>query len=161
MIPQLSIHQAQPLPDQVLLAQFREHLDQAALWTLISRYRSMLRQVLVKWPEELELEEFMHEVYLLLFDKLQTCGEIRNFASWFKTMMYHRMYDSFRKDKTVKKYEEHCRHEFGGYQPDWDRDLDRSALATYALAQVNEKEAACLYLRYHEGLDYRAIAEEL
>lgn len=147
--------------DQDLMNAFVYQEDQYALWTLLNRYRPMLRKALRKFSYRLSLDEFTQEFYLILFQKLRQAPHITCFAPWLKRVVHNYLIDESRRDSVINKYQNYCAEQPITYYPDVDTKLDQQSLAKAALDQVNHIESECLHLRFYDDLDYKGIAETL
>lgn len=156
-------HSFQPnlLNDQALVIRFVKQQDQRALLGLLQRHRSIISSALQRYQVDLTVEDMIHDLYLVLFDKLANCGDIRNFPAWLKTLVHNRLRDMIRKDGSRQKYVEYGKSLPQCYEARLDTSLDCQQIVDWAYTLVNEAEAECLVLRFGKDLSYKEIADEL
>jgi RNA polymerase sigma-70 factor (ECF subfamily) len=149
------------LSDQALIARFQTQGDQQALLMLLQRHKAIPRAMVRRFGLPISPEDFVQDVYLILYDVLADHREIKNFPAWLKTLVHHRLCDRSRRLNNFQKFETHCQDQPTGYQSSVVEEMDRKQLAQVALTQVNADESDCLRLRYYGGMSYQEVADEL
>ena len=147
--------------DQHLIQQFLQNEDQNALYTLVKRHHGLIQTLQSSFKRNGNAEDFLHDVYLIVFERLPKVGMVKNFPAWLRMVVVNHLRDQFRRQAVVNKYENWQKLQPSSYRQDIDKTLDEEKLSDYAFAQVKDAEADCLYRQYMEGLSYQEIAEEL
>lgn len=151
----------QSLSDHALFRRFQEQGDQSVLWLFLQRHRGLLQQQLRHFPLALCEEDFLQDMYLLLFEKIPRQEEVRYPKAWLNTLAFHRLCDLNRRRHTQQQYQSGLREGTRAEAPCWDHELDRRYLVDQAFRLVNAKEADCLSLRYQQEKSYQEIADIL
>lgn len=148
--------------DQELLCRFQQNHDQAALQLLCQRHHGIIAHAVQRFGYPVSEEDFATDIYLTLYTKLPTCGEVRNFPAWLKTLTHNRLRDLLRREGSADKYRDYCmEHEPQSYEVSSAEMADLKAMVQWGLGQLSDQEAECLYLRYYGDMSYREIAEAL
>ncbi|GAB4036367.1 RNA polymerase sigma factor [Spirosoma gilvum] len=149
------------LTDEALIKQYLPDQPNQCFETLYNRYvNKVYRHCLSMTKDEESAHDFTHDIFIKMFNKLDTFHERSSFSTWLYSIAYNYCSDQLRIGKRLN------------FSP-LDDELDPPAVDSYeaqakeqsiqllnqVMTQLPDKEQKLLRLKYEQGLRVDEIAE--
>jgi len=149
------------LTDEEMIRQYLPSQPNQCFETLYNRYVSKVyRRCLSMTKDSLQAEDFTHDIFLKVFDKLNAFQERSTFSTWLYSIAYNYCSDQIRIAKRLSftSIEEGIKHDL----PD-SKDAQVHEETLQLMKRVTEtlspKEQSLLRLKYEDGLSIDEIAK--
>lgn len=148
--------------DEEVIRQYLNTGSTACFETLYSRYVSKVyRRCLSLTQDSTKAEDFTHDIFLKVFNKLDRFQERSSFSTWLYSISYNYCMDQMRLAKRLDTVSFETDVEYDVAETDEVRATEQMH---QQLSQVLEclapNEVTLLRLKYEEGLDISAIARQ-
>ena len=147
------------LSDEELVSSYKKTEDAELVTFLLARYADVITGMSLNYlKNETDVEDFSQDLYIKLVQNLKN-GEIRNFRSWFLTIIKNSLIDTTRKQQTRIMHMEILKSESSDLYELEKEDSFKIEEVFNSMIVLNEKEKKCieeLYLNeksYKEAMD--------
>ncbi len=145
-----------------MIRQFRTDQSAPCFEALYNRYvKKVYRRCLSMTKDPLKAEDFTHDIFLRVFNKLDAFQERSSFSTWLYSISYNYCSDQLRLAKrlSLSSLEDNPRHDV---PESTEAQLHEEALllVKQAMTTLSDKEQALLRLKYEEGMSIEQIAHE-
>jgi len=132
---------------------------------LYKRYAVRLLAAAMNKTDSRELsEEIVQETFMMLFTRKKTADHILNLPAFLHTSVKHKIIDHYRREKLLKKYEEHNFHFFTETDNSTLQEIEYRELEQQLAFQVEKLPLRCksvFVLSRNQHLSNKEIASEL
>ncbi len=135
--------------------------DEASFSKLMSLYKTKIT-ALAKgfFREEADIDDFVQEVFLRVYTKLDTFRGESMFSTWLTRLAYNIAVNSVQRRKTYLSLSEDTEIASPGFTPEENeiRRITKEAVRE-AISSLEEKYAVCLDLYFFHDIQYSQISE--
>lgn len=146
------------LSDEILIQKYEMTLDTIYVSALMQRYARQITAFAWKGlGNDEEVKDFSQDVFVKLSAKLKD-AKIESFKSWLYRFMQNLIIDKGRRRKLFDDFvaEQEGAEESADVPREIERQLDDTHLKS-AIADLNERERACIEMLYYEECSYAEI----
>ncbi|MEJ2903524.1 RNA polymerase sigma factor [Pedobacter panaciterrae] len=152
------------LSDAELILLWQNGADNA-FEVLYKRYAVGLLSAALSKTRSRELsEEIIQETFLTLFTRKKTANQIINLSAFLYTIVKHKIIDHYRREKLLKRYEEHSSHIFTETDNSTLQTIESKELEQQLIFQIEKLPLRCrsvFNLSRNHHLTNKEIASEL
>ncbi len=139
--------------------------EKYAFEQLYKRYAVCLLATAMSKTQRRELsEEIIQETFMMLLSRKKTANHILNFPAFLHTTVKHKIIDHYRREKLLKKYEEHSFHIFTEMDNSTLQSIEYRDLEQQLAFQVEKLPLRCksvFVLSRNQHLSNKEIAAHL
>jgi RNA polymerase sigma-70 factor (ECF subfamily) len=150
------------LTDEEMIRRYLPSQPDQCFETIYNRYvNKVYRRCLSMTKDSDQAQDFTHDIFLKVFNKLDAFQEKSSFSTWLYSIAYNYCSDQLRIAKRFDftSIDEGVKHDPAD-SPDSQVHEETLQLVKQAIALLSDKEQALLRLKYEEGLSIEAIAKE-
>ena len=145
--------------EEMIRRYFSNHPEQC-FEALYKRYvNKVYRRCLSMVKDPLKAEDFTHDIFLKVFNKLNAFQERSNFSTWLYSVAFNYCADQIRLAKRLPMMRMEDGFDYAATDTS-DEQLQEEAiqLVNMALAKLSDSEKTLLHFKYEDGLSIASIA---
>ena len=150
------------LTDEEMIRQFRSDQPAHCFEALYNRYvNKVYRRCLSMTKDPLKAEDFTHDIFLKVFNKLDAFQERSSFSTWLYSISFNYCSDQLRiaKRLNLTPLEEGTGQDIAD-STEAQLHEETLQLVSQAMATLSASEQALLRMKYEDGLSIEQIAKE-
>ena len=150
------------MSDEEMIRQYLPSQPNHCFETLYNRYvGKVYRRCLSMTKDPLKAEDFTHDIFLKVFNKLDAFQERSSFSTWLYAISYNYCSDQIRLAKRINftTIEDELKHALPEHQEESQVHEETLQLIKRVLGALSVKERMLLQLKYEDELSINAIAQ--
>lgn len=152
------------LKDEELIRMYLHTQQNNYFEVLYNRYvNKVYRRCLSLIKDTTKAEDFTHDIFLRVYGNLNSFREHSTFSTWLYSISYNYCMDQIRyahRTPTVA-IDEELEHQWPDTSSEGEFLETQFQQLSRVLGQISDEETQMLRLKYEDGLDIRAIANQL